>query len=221
MDHRPIPRACVLKIPNQRRSVEMVHTILDAAVALLTASGAESQAGSEPTQFNTNTVAERAGVSIGSLYQYFANKDMLMAAIIERATLEIEEVVRAMATTDTRSLEEALPDLANALIDLCEPHRALIRTALYTTPLLGTGIAAVLETRLMDVARDYFARHSHLYRFDGGAAGLYVAINSATYVFLKWIAERPRSVPRDDFVHEAVRQLTSGITRTSDDIGQE
>ena len=172
MDGRPIPRACVLKIPTQRRSVEMVHTILDAAVALLTANERETETETKSDDFSTNAVAERAGVSIGSLYQYFANKDMLMAAIIERAILEIEEVVRPTATTDTRSIEEALPDLANNLIDICEPHRELIRTALYTTPLLGTGIAAVLETRLMDVARDYFARHSDLYRLEGGAAAL-------------------------------------------------
>jgi AcrR family transcriptional regulator len=212
MDGRPIPRACVLKIPTQRRSVEMVHAILDAAVGVLTASG--------PEDFTTNTVAERAGVSIGSLYQYFANKDMLMGAIIERAILEIEAVVRARATTDTRSIEEALPDLANELIDICEPHREIIRTALYTAPLLGTGIAAVLETRLMDVARDYFARHSDVYRIEGGPAVLYVAINSATYVFLKWIAERPSSVPREDFVREAIRQLISGVRRPSIDSGQ-
>src|ERR1700761_9502468 len=35
-------------------------------------------------KFNTNAVAEKAGVSIGSLYQYFPNKDVLLAELMER-----------------------------------------------------------------------------------------------------------------------------------------
>lgn len=208
MPGRPIPRSCVLKLPAQRRSVEMVHAILDGAVAVLIEEGTEG--------FSTNTVAARAGVSIGSLYQYFAHKDMLMGAVVERAVLEIEEMVRATAASDERPLEEVLPDLASQVIDLCQPHRELIRMALYTSPLLGTGIAAVLETRLMDVARSYLERHVDRYKVEGGRATLYVALNSATYVLLKWIAEEPPGVSKDELISAATSQLLSNIKRLPD-----
>lgn len=65
------------KQPRQARAQATRDAILEAATQILSAHGLAG--------FNTNAVAERAGVSIGSLYQYFANKDALMAALIHAA----------------------------------------------------------------------------------------------------------------------------------------
>jgi AcrR family transcriptional regulator len=64
------------KTPLQRRSTETVAIILEAAARILERHGFAS--------FNTNAIAERAGVSIGSLYQYFPNKDALLSGLLER-----------------------------------------------------------------------------------------------------------------------------------------
>ncbi|MFG6466647.1 TetR/AcrR family transcriptional regulator [Roseateles sp. BYS87W] len=64
------------KRPTQLRAVETVACILEAAAQILEAQG---RAG-----FNTNAVAERAGVSIGSLYQYFPGKEALLIALMQR-----------------------------------------------------------------------------------------------------------------------------------------
>lgn len=66
------------KIPRQERAAETVAAILEAAARILERHGLRG--------YNTNAIAERAGVSIGSLYQYFPNKDALTAALIERET---------------------------------------------------------------------------------------------------------------------------------------
>jgi AcrR family transcriptional regulator len=58
------------KQPKQARSTELVRAILDAAVQVLTKEGAQ--------RFTTVRVAERAGVSVGSLYQYFPNKAAIL-----------------------------------------------------------------------------------------------------------------------------------------------
>ena len=58
-----LPRRSLLHLPRQRRSARRVHAILDAAMEVLLASGSSG--------FNTNRVAEQAGVSVGSIYQYF------------------------------------------------------------------------------------------------------------------------------------------------------
>lgn len=47
--------------------------------------------------FNTNAIAERAGVSIGSLYQYFSNKDAILVALIERRALTFAEHLETVA----------------------------------------------------------------------------------------------------------------------------
>lgn len=64
------------KRPTQPRAVETVACILEAAAQILEAQGFEA--------FNTNAVAERAGVSIGSVYQYFPGKDALLIALMQR-----------------------------------------------------------------------------------------------------------------------------------------
>jgi AcrR family transcriptional regulator len=61
------------KAPRQRRAQDTVAYILEAAAHILEEHGLEG--------YNTNAVAKRAGVSIGSLYQYFPNKDSLSAAL--------------------------------------------------------------------------------------------------------------------------------------------
>lgn len=69
------------KRPRQRRSAETVDRILGAAARILDERG---YAGT-----TTNHVAELAGVSIGSLYQYFPNKDALLVALAERHVDEV------------------------------------------------------------------------------------------------------------------------------------
>jgi AcrR family transcriptional regulator len=66
------------KYPAQPRSADTVAIILEAAARILERRGLAG--------YNTNAVAELAGVSIGSLYQYFPNKDALVAALVERET---------------------------------------------------------------------------------------------------------------------------------------
>ncbi len=66
------------KIPRQGRALASVDVVLEAAAQVLEASG---EAG-----FNTNAVAERAGVSIGTLYRYFPDKQAILLALALRET---------------------------------------------------------------------------------------------------------------------------------------
>jgi AcrR family transcriptional regulator len=69
-------RTAPRKTPRQARSREMVEVILQAAARVLVKVGFE--------RTTTNRVAEAAGVSVGSLYQYFPSKEALVAALIGR-----------------------------------------------------------------------------------------------------------------------------------------
>lgn len=91
MPGRPSPQISTRKSPKQSRSTELVETILEAALQVLAKEGA--------ARFTTIRVAEKAGVSVGSLYQYFPNK----AAILFR--LQSDEWQRT-----TRLLQSILAD---------------------------------------------------------------------------------------------------------------
>ena len=88
----------------------MVELLLQAAARVL---ARESLAG-----YTTNRVAEVAGVSVGSLYQYFPNKDALTAALIERAHAELAAAVDAvLVATAGQSLAAAVRALAQLAVE--------------------------------------------------------------------------------------------------------
>ncbi|WP_446470023.1 TetR/AcrR family transcriptional regulator [Xenorhabdus stockiae] len=84
------------KQPKQARSLAMVEAIIEATARILEQHSHEG--------FSTNAVAELAGVSIGSLYQYFPCKDALMGALIVReSTRLIAEAQKAVTKTNGRA----------------------------------------------------------------------------------------------------------------------
>lgn len=73
------------KSPVQQRSAATVDTLLDATAQVLEA---DEEGGS------TNRIAERAGFSIGTLYQYFPNREAILLALAEREQLRVAARVR-------------------------------------------------------------------------------------------------------------------------------
>ncbi|MFB9125690.1 TetR/AcrR family transcriptional regulator [Paraburkholderia dipogonis] len=97
------------KAPLQRRSAQTVETVLEAAARILETRGLEG--------YTTNAVAERAGVSIGSLYQYFPNRDALTVALIERETAQL------VADVEAASLLENSRDCVQAMVRASVAHQ--------------------------------------------------------------------------------------------------
>jgi AcrR family transcriptional regulator len=99
----PLPSAgASRRTPKQGRSRIIVSAIVEAGRRLLVAEG--------PTALTTNRIAERAGVSIGSLYRYFPDKQAIVAAIYAEETGHEVEGIRASATwpIEELPLHEAL-----------------------------------------------------------------------------------------------------------------
>jgi AcrR family transcriptional regulator len=97
------------KLPQQERSRITVEAILEATTHILTDKGYD--------QTNTNIIAELAGVSIGSLYQYFPNKESLMVALVEQHCHEIAELVKSKLNHFFDDPPEiAIPELVKAVI---------------------------------------------------------------------------------------------------------
>ena len=109
------------KEPQQARSIELVESVLDAAVQVLAAEGAQ--------RFTMARVAERAGVSVGSLYQYFPNKAAILFRLQsdewERTAEMLREILEHRATPPL----DRLRTVVHAFI-LSECEEAGIRTAL-------------------------------------------------------------------------------------------
>lgn len=84
MVRRPLTKA--RKIATQDRSRATVDALIEATARILVREGFDKA--------STNRIAELAGVSVGSLYQYFPSKEALVAAVIERHQQDIMQTVR-------------------------------------------------------------------------------------------------------------------------------
>ncbi len=89
--HSPPASIQPRKLPRQGRSVAAVEAIYEASARILEEDGLAG--------LNTNLVAERAGVSVGSLYQYFPSKEAILAGLLRRKRAELLNRVRAVATS--------------------------------------------------------------------------------------------------------------------------
>ena len=76
------------KLPRQQRAAATVSAILEAAACILESGGLDA--------YTTNAIAERAGASIGSLYQYFPNNDALTRSLMAREDAALFEALVAL-----------------------------------------------------------------------------------------------------------------------------
>jgi AcrR family transcriptional regulator len=93
------------RIPHQARAAETVAAILEGTAQVLEAGGLAG--------FTTNAVAERAGVSIGTLYQYFADKNALLRAIAE---CELKAALSAVAKALSGEIDPTPEGKARAMV---------------------------------------------------------------------------------------------------------
>ena len=109
------------RIPQQARAGASVDAILDATLQLLEADGLD--------RLTTNHIAARAGVSIGTIYQYFPDKKAILAALAERKAVAVREGIAELVIHEpgaealrliVRALAESFqgsPEAQEALLD--------------------------------------------------------------------------------------------------------
>lgn len=109
------------KQPQQARSAELVAAILDAAVQVLAQEGAQ--------RFTTARVAEKAGVSVGSLYQYFPNKAAILFRLQSDEWRQTTDLMRVILEDVQKPPLERLRALVHAFLR-SECDEAAMRVAL-------------------------------------------------------------------------------------------
>jgi AcrR family transcriptional regulator len=109
------------KRPKQARSTNLVAAILEAAAQVLAGEGA--------SRFTTARVAERAGVSVGSIYQYFPNKAAILFRLQSDEWRGTSELLRVILEDGRRPPLERLRELVHAFVR-SECEEAAMRVAL-------------------------------------------------------------------------------------------
>lgn len=95
------------RTPMQQRAATRIQAILDAAAGILTESG--------PRRLTTTTVAAAAGVSVGTVYQFFADAESILAALIHRDPTPYLEALTAAGLTEDAARRLLAADPAAAI----------------------------------------------------------------------------------------------------------
>jgi AcrR family transcriptional regulator len=133
------------KLPKQERSKAIVDAILEATVRILPKIGSQN--------VTTKKIAEFAGVSIGSLYQYFPNKESVLGGIMDMAAKsKVAEVQKRIGEIEGKSMKDATDTMVDLGLELLLKEKDKIREIYRQAPQLGR-LPALMELRHSIVER--------------------------------------------------------------------
>jgi len=115
------------RVPRQERSKATTDAIIEAAARVFAVVGVEKS--------TTNQIAEVAGVSVGSLYQYFPNKQSLIEALYDRESERLHEVFLEMiADLGTRDVPRLIRAFVSETLKVFENNASLYRVLFEEVP---------------------------------------------------------------------------------------
>ena len=160
------------KTASQERSRATVDALVEATAHILVKEGFDKA--------STNRIAEVAGVSVGSLYQYFPSKEALVAAVIERHQQEITQTVRGeLADVLAQPVEQAIRKLVAAAVKAHRVDPKLHRVLAEQIPRVGE--LEKLETLNREnytLFKTYLERHRDELRVDDLELASFVCVTS-------------------------------------------
>ncbi|MHC8407470.1 TetR/AcrR family transcriptional regulator [Pseudomonas sp. TMB3-21] len=184
----PTPSLEPRKIPQQARAQATIEVILEGATQVL---ATDHLAG-----FNTNAIAERAGTSNGTFYQYFPNKEALLLALIRRQKqqmfINISASMQAASNTD---LEGAVRLLIRGRMKHLRDNQSV--AWILTQQEMHLPIHAIKAGYLTQGSELFASRLSH---WGDTARGIDVLRAATTVpalvrgIFERWLSDRPESM---------------------------
>ncbi|HEY6556944.1 MAG TPA: TetR/AcrR family transcriptional regulator [Polyangiaceae bacterium] len=185
------------KQPQQARSKATVTAVLDATIRILDREG--------PDAATTTRVAEVAGISIGTLYQYFSHRDAILDALqdreFERAMELMERVLGDAGTAGPASdvAREVIRGLLALYAEAPALHRVLALEGLRVTP---AHRVHAFDMRVIAVVRSFLSASSLPIRRKNLDAAAFVVFQSVRASMLARMLEQPPGVDDDTLAEE-------------------
>ena len=192
--------------PQQLRSRAIVDAIVQAGRELLASEGASS--------LTTNRIAERAGVSIGSLYRYFPNKDAVLAAIYDTDTgREIADIRAAdQWPIDRATLREAVVSIVD--FQLVRHQRLLeLGQDFYRQHHGEFSLGQRMGDREVEQHMvDLLARHAQVVRVRDPRQAAFMLARGTSAIVRRAVEERPEQLAAPEFREELIDLLFCYLT---------
>ena len=198
MARRPLTRP--RKNASQERSRATVDALVEATARILVKEGFDKA--------STNRIAEVAGVSVGSLYQYFPSKEALVIAVIQRHQQELMQVARgALAEVATLPMKQAVRRLVAAAVEAHRVDPKLHRVLAEQIPRTGKlGDVEVFNREAYGLFRSYLESHRDEFRALDLDLAAFVCVTSIEAVTHTAVIHRSEMLS-EELVNEATRLI--------------
>lgn len=190
------------KKPQQARSRAMVDTLIEATARVI------AQRGLDGT--TTPAIAEVAGVSVGSLYQYFDGKEALITALLEKLVGDLARALDVQA-----AVSQALPlrEMVRAAIALTlafmrSNEGLYLELARNWHRLPVDHVADTLQDFILERSRLYFLQHQLEYPIRDLPVRLFIAYNSTLFTLMRLMSQEGSRVSHDAVVDGLVDMVT-------------
>ena len=189
------------KLPKQERSQATVSAILIATTRILTEEGYD--------KFNTNRVAELAGVSVGSLYQYFPNKAALLYALGEHHANEMAQLAQHhLEDLGDRSILEVLQQIIKAVLAAYAVNPKLYRILHQQVP-RSEEMQKLDDARIEQMLHAFLALHRDQLRPQNLDITVFIISRTIKALLYDAIADRPNLLKNGELEQELMRMLSS------------
>jgi AcrR family transcriptional regulator len=186
----------------QERSLATVEAILAATARILVKDGYD--------RASTNRVALAAGVSIGSLYQYFPSKEALVAALIERHVEQMSGVaIEAFPRLVAMPLGEAVREIVRLMVEAHAVDPKLHKVLVEQVPRVGRMEKMLdIEGKMTALARAYFEAHREEIREVDLDLAAFVVVRAVEALTHAAVLSRPELLRTEVFAEEVAVMLT-------------
>jgi len=196
----------VKKEPRQARSKASVQAMVQACARILESRG---YAG-----LSTNAIAEVAGVSIGSVYEYFPGKDAIVARLVQDMVAEARAMLEGrLALTDSRNdLNSAMQYFLGAIYRLMRKHRELLRVLVFQVPYLHQLPATrQLEIELQQVLMAGLDYTREQYSLNAQQHTLYLMTTSVAGTLMHLVLVAPPAMDPEGILDALAEKMTAWL----------
>jgi AcrR family transcriptional regulator len=199
----------VRKRPQQERSLATVDAVLTAAAQVLVRVGYD--------RATTGLIAEAAGVSVGSIYQYFPNKDAIFKQLLER---DLNGLVQRAAGVwegvKGASLEEQVRALVTTLLEYKAKNPRLHRVlATELGRLDGTRVVCNMTQRYVELTEIALLSPQHGLAFRDPSHVAFLVVNAVDGIVHALLQESPGSLGERSLVSEITRMVVASVRELS------
>lgn len=190
------------KRPQQERSRQMVATLIDATARCIAERGLD----------NTTTphIAELAGVSVGSLYQYFGSKDALIEALVEKLADDVGRGVKRLPVAEDMSLRDMVGTAIRFGFAMLNASDGLyLELARNWHRVQTQKVADTLQQHFLDISRVYFLRHYREHPIEDLEVRVFIITNSTIFTMVRLISQ-DRAMLREDAVADGLTDMITG-----------